>query len=106
MRKAIYAALVIFLLSPAALYSQVNNPVIFSVEDTDSLLHAEFHFSPLPRYDQICTLTVRLISRSEEVNAHAFKTPAIERKKPGSIRPEIFVAVSYTHLTLPTKRIV
>jgi hypothetical protein len=91
MKNAICSIVMIFVLHPLAMFAQVNNPVVFLVEDTDSLLYSEFHFSPLPRYDQICTLTVRLVSQSEEVNAHAFKTPSIQKKKPGSIRPGILV---------------
>jgi hypothetical protein len=91
MMKYIAFSLSIFLMFSPTLRAQIENPVVFDLEDTDSLLYAEFYFSPLPEYNKECNLTFRLVSKDEEVNVHAFKSPNIKRDDLRFIRPDILI---------------
>jgi hypothetical protein len=89
-------ALIPFLviLCVASLPAQINNPIIFEGDETDSLLKAEFRFTPLPAYGQVCSLHVKLTAVGPELNQRAMsqRQPNVNnpKLKPVGKRQDVF----------------
>jgi hypothetical protein len=71
-----FTGLIVIFSLPVALFSQTTNPIVFSADDTDSLLEASFQFSPLPEYNQTSTLDIKLKAVNSRLTDHAMRSLA------------------------------
>jgi hypothetical protein len=82
------------ILCAAPLPAQTNNPVVFMEDESDSLLRAEFYFSPFPEYGRVCSLQVKLVAMSSELSQRAMnrQQPTVNNPnlKPIGKRRDIF----------------
>jgi hypothetical protein len=82
--KILYYLLIIGLLiiCPIALFGQINNPILFTADETDSLMNAEFRFIPLPEYGKESILQIKLSAISNSLNNRAMRMNVYNTKSP------------------------
>jgi hypothetical protein len=83
MKLSIIVILIAFFFLPIALLSQVTNPIVFSADDTDSLIEASFEFSSLPAYNVTSTLHIKLRAINSRLMEHALEKSSRDRNLPG-----------------------
>lgn len=69
-------------LCAVSLTAQINNPVVYTEDETDSLLRVEFQFDPPPKYGQVCSLHIELEAASSELNRRAMSQQQVNVNNP------------------------
>lgn len=83
MKVILVSILVSILIFPVILFSQINNPVVFTADDTDSLITAEFEFSTLPEYADSSIVKITLKAINSRLSEHALEKPNRIKRIPG-----------------------